>query len=160
MTSGRLLGTVILSSLLGASSAFAGPITGNPPPATDVTSYVSDEQAADSREQNGQAAQNSPQGGYGDLFDPIGMPLLRTSGPLYLQLGERNKLRYVDSGAAGDVGTYSYVGNLNPELPISAGGGDVIPGITPIAQIPEPATLLLLAPAAALAIRRRQRARK
>ena len=159
MTSGRLLGTVILTSLLGASSAFAGPITGNPPPATDVTSYVSDEQAADSREQNGQAAQNTAQG-YGDLFDPIGMPLLRTSGPLYLQLGERNKLRYVDSGSAGDVGTYSYVGNLNPELPISAGGGDVIPGITPIAQIPEPATLLLLAPAAALAIRRRQRARK
>ena len=166
MRIGRVLGLAVLIGGLGSLPALAGPITGQP---SDVPS-------------NPDAASSAPSGGAmdtafsaGSLFDPVGTPLLRTYGPYYVQPGARNKLRYTDPGFAGDYGSgYAGtggpgagglgpgggpIGNLNPELPIGTGGGDPLAGVGPVA-IPEPATLLLLAPAAAIALRRRARARQ
>jgi hypothetical protein len=155
MTSRRLLAAFIVTAALGSSSASAGPIT----------SYVPSSEAQNDAPQQAQSQQNpnDPGSSFTALFDPIGVPMLRVLGPLYLQLGERNKLRFGGGSGVGDAGTYSVggppIGNLNPQLPI-VGGADPHPAVGPVAAIPEPATVLLLAPAVALALRRRARARK
>jgi hypothetical protein len=165
----KLAGLATLVVALG-SPAFAGPITGaDTPPAAPPA------QGASQAAQGGAATDTSFSAGA--LFDPVGNPLLRTSGPIYLELGARGKLR--GGGIAGDYGGggggYSSsggpgapgapggggppaIGNVNPELPLG-GGGDPLGGIGPVA-IPEPAALLLLAPGIALALRRRARARR
>jgi hypothetical protein len=114
------------------------------------------------------------------LFDPVGTPILRASGPIYLELGARGKLRgggFAGDGGSGGGGGYSDgggggggvggpgggpggpgLGNVNPVVP-GGGGGDPLGGIGPV-QVPEPASMLLLASGVALALRRRVRARK
>jgi hypothetical protein len=92
------------------------------------------------------------------LFDPIGVPLLRISGPEYLQLGPRPKLRFRNDGTPGDLG--GGAGAIGGIGPVSGGGG-IAPPLpwVPGDEIPEPAVLALLVPAMALALRRHARRR-
>lgn len=162
-----LLAPVFFVSVLGSSVALAGPITGMPADLSAPGAPTANDPAP-------AASASAHDAGFtaGSLFDHAGTPLLRTYGPYYVQPGARNKLRFVDGGTAGDSGSGGSgsgstgtpgtggpgVGNLNPELPIE-GGADPLPGFGGGNAIPEPATLLLLVPAAALALRRRAQAR-
>lgn len=159
-----LMGLILFVTVLGSSAALAGPITGMPADLSSPAAPASDPSPA-------AAAANASGFTAGSLFDHVGTPLLRTYGPYYVHPGARNKLRFVEGGVAGDSGSGGSsgspgapgtggpgVGNLNPELPIE-GGADPLPGFGGGNAIPEPATLLLLVPAAALALRRRAQAR-
>jgi hypothetical protein len=91
------------------------------------------------------------------LFDPIGVPLLRISGPEYLHLGPRPKLRFRNDGttsdlggAAGGIGTVGGGGGFGIAPPLPWVPGD---------EIPEPALLSLFVPAMWLALRRRAQRR-
>jgi hypothetical protein len=151
-------GLAVLVILLSALPAFAGPITGAPTSADPAAS--ASEPAA------GGAMDTSFSSG--SLFDPVGAPLLRTSAPIYLMPGHRDKLRGGGSGFGGDYGGgYSSggpamgvtggattVANLTFEVPLGS-DPSALP-FSPLAPIPEPATLALLATAAAFAVRRRR----
>jgi hypothetical protein len=165
-----LLGLGLVIGVLGTSSVYAGPITGLPPEAAASSAAPAPADAPSS------ASATDTSFAAGALFDPVGAPLLRTSGPLYLQLGVRNKLRHAgDPGFSGDSGGGGYaggaggaagpgggpaIGNVNPQLPVGSNGEPIGSGVGPVASIPEPATLLLLGPAVAIALRRRARARR
>jgi hypothetical protein len=88
------------------------------------------------------------------LFDPVGVPLLRISGPQYLHLGPRNKLRFRNDSGSDLGGAAGGIGQVG-------GGGDSTFGITPPLpwvpgeEIPEPALLTLFVPALWLVMRRR-----
>jgi hypothetical protein len=170
MQTGRFLGLAILTVALGSPSAYAGPITGSeaPPAVADAAPAASGGSSSDtSYSAGGGAAATATSFSAGALFDPVGTPLLRTSGPIYLELGARGKLRGGGgdggAGAGGDAGYAGAavapgIGNVNPLVPLGS-GGDPLGGVGAV-QVPEPASLLLLAPAAAIALRRRSRARK
>ena len=163
--------TVFLLSLAGALNADAGPITGQP----------GDEQQpplppADSRDEP-RNPWESDGSLFSSVFDADGTPMLQVSSPTYLHLGARRKLRFQDFGFNGPGGD-NFPGNGpgngdnpgngdgddgdgddgQPPPPVDGNpppGGDNPPG----QPVPEPATLLMLVPAAVLAIRRSRRAR-
>lgn len=109
---------------------------------------------------------SQPQAAAGEaLFDAVGLPLLRMSAPIYLQLGDRSKLRAQGSGGGSDAVSASV-----SEIFASAGGAPIVGSTGPInvlppsiinspipAAIPEPGLLLLLAPAFVLGARRLRR---
>jgi hypothetical protein len=161
-----LFAITLLISLLVVTPAFAGPITGHTADqavsaasdgAAPITGHTADQPVSAASEPASGGDESSPVATSftaGSLFDPIGIPLLRSSGPYYLELGQHGKLRGGggEGGGAYSTGGALPVGNLAPEL--SFGAADPLP-FTPTVAMPEPATLLLLAPAALLAWRRR-----
>jgi hypothetical protein len=158
----RVIGLLVVVSMFCVPPALAGPVTG------------------ESGDVEGSATATSFS--FGSLFDPAGTPLLQSSAPLYLQLADRNKLRdfgggggggisydlgapgggaccsIAAPGVAGAVGDNPLVGNLAPEFTVGSDVPALPAGLRPV-SIPEPATLLLLAPAALIALRRRARTR-
>jgi hypothetical protein len=147
-----LLHLVLLMSLVAAvPRADAGPVTGSA-----LLPAVDNSASAPARE-----SQESSQAGSGSaLFDAVGLPLLRMSAPIYLQLGARGKLRgsgLTDSNAAavseifsdsGGGGSTSSTSDIAVSVPSS-----IVFNNGPRA-VPEPATLLLVVPALAFGVRR------
>jgi hypothetical protein len=163
----RPLGTALLLSLALVAVATAGPVTGQ---STDpLVAVVGD--ASDDRPQSAQEQASQTSFDASSLFDGLGLPFLRISAPMYLQLGPHSKLREMgagggagggDSGDSGGTGIQEVfpgaggsIGNVGVNLSdgIVTGGS----GGQTTAQIPEPAMLFLLAPAIAVAVRRRMR---
>jgi hypothetical protein len=159
---------VLLLSFLGTSPADAGPIIGQPgeeqspkPPASPLESR---DEPRHPWETDGPL--------FSSVFDADGMPMLQVSAPTYLHLGARRKLRFQDFGF-NNPGGDNFPGNgpgdpgENPGNDDDKGdGGDGQPppdppgnDNPPSRSVPEPAMLLMLVPAAALAIRRSRRAR-
>ena len=136
--------------------AEAGPVTGSTllPAVDNSTNDTTRESQASSQESaNGSAA----------LFDAGGLPLLRMSAPIYLQLGTRGKLRgsgLTDNNAAAVSEIFS---SADTGSGGGGGGGGAIASVVPPptiihntgpAAIPEPATLLLAVPAVLFGVRR------
>lgn len=125
-----------------ASQTLAGPTN-----AEDATP------SAERRAQQAEVAAQQALLGASSLFDGVGLPLLRLSAPLYIQLGERGKVRSLGqgeslgSGAGNSVG--SSIGNVVPAF--NPGTAAPLPGIS---QVPEAASLFLMAPALMFAVRR------
>jgi hypothetical protein len=105
----------------------------------------------------------------GAVFDGIGLPLLQLSAPIYLHLDARPKLRDLGSssgssafavesfGGGGGVASSSGLQLPGTESLLSSGGASNF--VAP-AAVPEPATLLLVTPAALLVARRVRAARR
>jgi hypothetical protein len=160
----RLLQIALLLSFSFSAAAIAGPVTGQ----SAVTAY---DQATAPTESQAVTDERTAPASVSDgvsIFDSLGMPLLRLSAPLYLQLGPHGKLRSLGGdagdgggGGGGDSGSGGSgdIGNVSVQPPGTGdpgtGGGGV-----PSVQIPEPATLGLLAPALFLALRRRIREKR
>jgi hypothetical protein len=148
-----LLQAVLLLSAGLASEAFAGPITGE--------SMVSAgaEAASESRETDPRADVSAFSAA--SVFDGAGLPLLRLSAPIYMQLtratgGSQDGGGIQEYFAAPDgSGAVSFQPGLNLTAGLVFGPP---PGVQP-AQIPEPAVLWLLAPSLLL-LRRRLRSHK
>jgi hypothetical protein len=116
------------------------------------------------------------------LFDAIGLPLLRLSAPIYLHLADRPKIRGAgvssgfDGGGGGGgesgggapevfaVAPAPDIGNMSAQVGVHLTSGLVVPlpfaAFPGAAQVPEPSTLWLLAPAFLFALRRRFKPRR
>jgi hypothetical protein len=153
----------LLLSFVVPAAAVAGPVTGQ-------TAIMGDAQnappPADGRESE-QTQSSADAFSAGALFDGIGMPLLRLSAPIYLELPPHAKLRALGGeggeaggdGGGGDSGSSGGdpgIGNVG--IQVSTGPSGLGPTI--LTPIPEPATLALLAPAVFLAVRRRIRQKR
>lgn len=146
-----LLSLLVLVGVVSVSPADAGPVTGQ------AVASVADESGGSDESEQGVpsiAALNAVA-----LFDFAGLPLLRMSAPIYVNPGVHGKLRggLMDDGAAAvgeilDSGGSPAMGSVgvSPDITGDFGGP---------AAIPEPALLLLAAPALALGARRLARAR-
>ena len=91
------------------------------------------------------------------LFDDAGLPMLNVSAPTYLHLPNRQKLRAGNNNPGNNDGGG---GGNDPGGPGDDPGDDnAPPPIDPPdpKQVPEPATMLMLVPAAVLAVRRYNR---
>jgi hypothetical protein len=148
-----VFGFVVVSPAAGALNADATAQPQDPPPS---------EQNDDSREP-GDGDQGDGPFDWLTLFDDgRRLPLLRISPSLYFQLSPRDKLRAQkngfpnpdDGGGGGGGGGGDDDGDINPPGP--PGPPDPSDPNDP-KQIPEPAHLLLFAPAALLAVRRWKR---
>ena len=164
MSSHRVLPIVMLLSAVSWSSAVAGPVTGQ-------TSVQSADPGTPAPAAEGGSATDTSFTTAG-LFDAVGLPLLRTSAPLYLHLQERPKLRNLGqggygggggdggAGGGGGVGGIAFdpgapsIGNVGFEY--GQGTASPLPFGAPNV-VPEPALLLLMTPALVLALRRRAR---
>lgn len=106
--------------------------------------------------------EQSENGKFLHLFDSSGLPMLQVSAPTYLHLGERRKLRSQTPGFGDDPGGNAGGGGGGNGARVGDGGGGDGGGgdggggggNKPPRSVPEPATLLMLMPAAALAIRK------
>lgn len=132
---------------------------------------------ANEEEEEERARANAP-----NLFDWDGAPLMRISGPVYLQLGVRDKLRGLGNGpgsgadaSSGDGSGADTGGGSGGDSSYSGGSGsgndsgsddDPVSGAEPgsgddsdtgdgIQEVPEPALLSLIVPGVYLALRRR-----
>jgi hypothetical protein len=152
---------LILLTVLGWSYTEAGPVTGQ----TSVQTADAGAQASTAQEDSATATSFTTSG----LFDAVGLPLLQASAPLYLHLSDRPKLRNIGQGGGGgggaDAGSAGASGILfdpgaagigNVGFEYGQGTADPLP-FTPPSLIPEPALLLLMAPALAFAVRRARR---
>lgn len=148
MMSGLLLRFVLLLGLFALVPAVA--VAQDTPAPTESES--SDEESESESTNRGFSA--------GSLFNPVGLPLLRVSGPQYLHLGLRPKLRFQgvngDSGASEGGASSGGGAGLGSVIDTGVGFGDAddLPWDVP-GQVPEPALLSLMVPAFWLAIRRR-----
>lgn len=170
----RVLQMVVLLSFTASTMAAAGPVIAQPAEGADASGGAATEGALGISFTGG------------SLFDDAGLPLLLLSAPTYIQLGWPSAFDgaggfgqnfFADPGAAsvgaaidsamkdaiqdalsGDGSTPSSMSNVSFQFD---------PNSTPLAgqigsiaiAVAEPATLLLLAPAAALAVRRYRRRR-
>jgi hypothetical protein len=151
---------VLLLSLTSAIPAVADPVTGQSiAPPVDQPAAGTESQEDDERRRQAAALSAA------NIFDGIGLPLLRISAPIYVQLGERPKLRDQGGSASGDGGGFAPdMGNVGVEVGLNLTDGLVLPG--PLAdlplqvnQVPEPTAVWLLAPALLFALRRRLHSR-
>lgn len=169
MRASRLLQVLVVLAFLSVSPSWAGPVTGQPvttpanPPADEAPPQVDQPRVL--------AAFDAS-----TLFDSSGLPLLRLSAPTYLQLDGRPKLKDLnppkiepivvkdepsnnnDNNSSDNssqllpppASVVADLGNVNATVPTNFSN---VPGS--VTQIPEPAALLLLAPAMLIALRRR-----
>jgi hypothetical protein len=156
----RTLGVMKLGLFLTLSSAVAasaGPVTGtSAAPASDQSVQSGSPTSSDGSSSD--ESSTSPSAG-DTLFDGIGLPLLRLSAPIYMQLGMRPKLRSQGAGITEEFD----MGNVSTSPALNLTSGLVIPGpfgaaLANPAAVPEPTALWLLVPAVAV-LQRRIRAR-
>ena len=153
----RVTELVLVLTLCSAVAAVAGPVTGSVAAPT-TTSDESGGGGTGSSTESSSSDDSSLAAGEA-LFDGMGLPLLRLSAPIYLQLGARPKLRANGSGIAEELP----MGNVSSSSGVNLTDGLVIPGpfgdaLTHPAGAPEPGAVLLVLPAIAL-LHRRLRAR-
>ena len=156
----RVTELVLVLTLCSAVVTFAGPVTGS------VAAPASDESGGGGTggSTESSSSDDSSLAAGEALFDGMGLPLLRLSAPIYMQLGSRPKLRARGSGIAEEIpDTGSDMGNVISSSGLNLTDGLVIPGpfgdaLTHPTAAPEPGAVLLVLPAIAL-LHRRLRAR-
>ena len=154
----RVTELVLVLTLCSAVAAVAGPVTGSVAAPTSTSDESGGGGTGSSTESS--SSDDSSLAAGAALFDGMGLPLLRLSAPIYLQLGARPKLRANGSGIAEE---FPDMGNVTSSSGVNLTDGLVIPGpfgdaLTHPAGAPEPGAVLLVLPAIAL-LHRRLRAR-
>jgi hypothetical protein len=154
MRSVCLLQAVVLLSISLATEAFAGPITGESMVSAGEEATTTERREPDPRSDASAFSAAA-------LFDGAGLPLLRLSAPIYMQLTAPVASSQDGPGGGGIQEFFAAPEGFLPGLNLTAG---LVFGVDPTsvqpAAIPEPAILWLLAPSLLLLRRRRIRPEK
>ena len=150
MRAALLVQVLLLLSFSFSAWADAGPITGQSlVQVADNEDITPNDEDRRKREQEAAAVAFDAAG----LFDGVGLPLLRVSAPIYLQLDLSSQSGDAYGGAdlASAGGGGGGLGNMSN--PFGSSGG-LSAASAQVASVPEPATLFMLAPGVALVARR------